>query len=65
MTTLIDTAKSAADIRIVGVDGTFTVRSRINLAGKGIVARAAEGTFEVTKAAMAKLQKEFSVVADF
>lgn len=63
--TLVDAGKSAADIRVVDADGTFTVISKISLAGRGIAVRAAAGTYEVTKAAMARLQKEYSVACDF
>lgn len=63
--TAIDLNKEAADIRIVNVDGTFTVMSKIVLSGRGITARAVAGTYEVTKSAMARLQKEHAVACDF
>lgn len=64
-TTEVDSAKAASTIRVIAVDGTYTVASKVALSGKGIVARAAAGMYEVTKAAMRKLEKEYTVAADF
>lgn len=63
--TQIDIDKALADVRIIDVDGTFTVRSNVALTGRGVTARGAAGTYEVTKAAMKRIEKEFNVVCDF
>lgn len=63
--TAIDLAKAAADIRIIDADGTYTVRSKVALSGRGITPRNALGTYEVSKAALAKLERIHSVVCDF
>lgn len=63
--TQIDLDKSLADIRIIAVDGTFTIDSKVTLSGRGIKPYATEGRYEVSKAALAKLEKTYNVVTDF
>lgn len=63
--TQTDLDKSLAAIRIVDAGGTYTVRSRVALSGRGITARPTPGSYEVSKAAMRRLEKEHSVVCDF
>lgn len=61
----VDAAKAAAQIRIIDADGSYTVRSTVALEGRGIKARGTVGTYEVSKAALARLQKTYSVASDF
>jgi hypothetical protein len=63
--TAIDLAKAAADIRIIDADGTYTVRSKVALSGRGITPRNTLGTYEVSKAALSKLERTYDVVCDF
>ncbi len=63
--TAVDRAKEAADIRILDIDGTATIESKVALSGRGIKPRAVAGRYEVTKAALAKLQATYSVACDF
>lgn len=64
--TAIDALKASADIRIVAVDSTYTVISRLPLKGRGIKAPYSNPlTYEVTEAAMTKLQNTYRVAADF
>jgi hypothetical protein len=63
--TSIDTAKEAAEIRIIDADGTYTVRSKVALSGRGITPRNTLGTYEVSKVALSKLERTHRVVCDF
>ena len=63
--TSLDAAKAQADVRIIDAEGTFTVRSNVALSGRGVVARGAAGTYEVTKSAMKRIEKTHNVVCDF
>ena len=63
--TAIDAAKASADIRILDCGGTYTIDSKVTLSGRGIKPRAVPGRYEVTEAALTKLQAQFNVVCDF
>lgn len=62
--TAIDHEKRNADIRILQV-GPIMVESRVELAGIGIKNGKRAGLYEVSKAALKKLQAKYYVVTDF
>ena len=61
----IDVRKEAADIRIVSVEGNYTVISKVGIKGRGIKPRSTPGTYEVTRNALDKLRSAYSVECDF
>ena len=64
--TLIDAAKAQADILIEAVDGTYTVCSRVALSGRGIKQPYSNpDMYEVTAAALARLQERYNVRTNF
>ena len=67
--TIIDERKSAADFRIVAANGgSFTLRANFGapaLAGRGVKPYRTSGTYEVTRAALARIEKSHSVYPDF
>lgn len=66
--TSIDARKEEADIRIMGVDGTFTLYSKVPLRGRGIKQPSPERRpdwYEVTHNALARIQTQHTVETDF
>jgi hypothetical protein len=64
--TAVDAAKTAAEVRVVSANGgSFTVRSAVALNGRGVKAYATAGVYEVTRAALASIEKRHSVACDF
>lgn len=64
--TEIDARKAAADIRLTYANGgSFTVQSKVPLAGRGIRAYSTPGVYEVTEKALDKLRQTYTIAPDF
>lgn len=66
--TAIDNVKEAADIRLIAINGSYTidVKDHVIVEGRGVkFAYDAPGRYEVTKAKYIALGKKYTCVTDF